>query len=270
MGWQYSSNWTDPLLFAIYSIIKPIAGTLILVFMYYLAVDVEGEVGIERLAYMFVGSAFYIFVFQTFFGLFEVIQGDREWFQTIRYIYISPISYYAYVAGRGTTQMATAAFGVTIVLLFGKFLLNLPISLSLGLLPFFLAILLLGAFCTVVIGVALAGVTFLTARHGGGMSEGVTGIFYVFSGVIFPLSVLPKWGQILGRYIPLTYWFEGLRRAMLPGFVGDSFLLSISNSLLLVILAGATVLFFLVSVGVFRYTEYLARKKGKIDMTTAY
>lgn len=238
--------------------------------MYYLATFAGGGAGLERLAFMYVGSAFYMFVFQAFFGLFEVIQGDREWFQTIRYIYISPISYYTYVAGRGVTQMAVAAFGVTIVLLFGKFLLKLPIHLSLGQLPFFLAILLLGAFCTVAIGIALSGVTFLTARHGSGMSEGVAGIFYVFSGVIFPLSVLPEWGQVFGRYIPLTYWFEGLRRAMLPGIHGDPFLISIPDSLLLVYLAGATALFFLVSLGVFRYAEYLARKKGKIDMTTAY
>jgi hypothetical protein len=34
LGWQIESNWTDPLLFAIYSVIKPVAASLILVFMY--------------------------------------------------------------------------------------------------------------------------------------------------------------------------------------------------------------------------------------------
>ncbi|MCJ2532217.1 MAG: hypothetical protein LN413_07980, partial [Candidatus Thermoplasmatota archaeon] len=72
------------------------AGTLILVFIYYVAAAAGGAAPPEMLAYIFVGSAFYMFVFQAFFGMFEVIQGDREWFQTIRYIYISPISYYAY------------------------------------------------------------------------------------------------------------------------------------------------------------------------------
>ena len=27
LGWQIESNWTDPFLFAIYSIIKPLAGS---------------------------------------------------------------------------------------------------------------------------------------------------------------------------------------------------------------------------------------------------
>jgi ABC-2 type transport system permease protein len=239
-------------LFAIYSIIKPVAGTLILVFIYYVAVAAGGATDLTMLAYIFVGSAFYMFVFQAFFGMFEVIQGDREWFQTIRYIYISPISYYIYIIGRGFTQMIVAGIGVLVVLTIGRGL--------------------LGLFVTITIGVAIGGVTFLTARHGGGMSEGIAGVFYVFTGVIFPLSVLPVWGQVFGQWIPLTYWFEGLRRVLLtnPPPNADAFLLAIPEPMLLVILAVSAVIVSLISLAVFRYVEHLARKKGKIDMTTAY
>ncbi|MFQ5986369.1 MAG: ABC transporter permease [Thermoplasmata archaeon] len=272
LGWQYSSNWTEPWLFAIYSIIKPVAGTLILYFIFLVAVAAGGAAPPEMLAYIFVGSAFYMFVFQAFFGMFEVIQGDREWFQTIRYIYISPISYYAYVIGRGFTQMVVAGIGVLVVLTIGSGLLGIPIGFNLALLPFFLAVLLLGLFVTIAIGVAIGGVTFLTARHGGGMSEGIAGVFYVFTGVIFPLSVLPVWGQVFGQWIPLTYWFEGVRRVLLtnPPPQADPFLLSIPEPVLLLILAVSVVLVSLVSLAVFRYVEHLARKKGRIDMTTAY
>ncbi|MDO9129565.1 MAG: hypothetical protein Q7U34_06835, partial [Anaerolineales bacterium] len=31
LGWQIESNWTDPFLFAVYSIVKPLAGASILV-----------------------------------------------------------------------------------------------------------------------------------------------------------------------------------------------------------------------------------------------
>ena len=34
LGWQIESNWTDPFLFAIYSIIKPLTSAGILVVMY--------------------------------------------------------------------------------------------------------------------------------------------------------------------------------------------------------------------------------------------
>ncbi|MFQ5919720.1 MAG: ABC transporter permease [Thermoplasmata archaeon] len=272
MGWQYSSNWTEPWLFAIYSVIKPVAGTLILYFIYLVALAAGGAAPPTMLAYIFVGSAFYMFVFQALFGMFEVIQGDREWFQTIRYIYISPISYYAYVIGRGFTQMAVAGIGVVIVLTIGTGLLGIPISFNLALLPFFLAVLFLGLFVTIAIGVAIGGITFLTARHGGGMSEGIAGVFYVFTGVIFPLSVLPVWGQVFGQWIPLTYWFEGIRRVFLatPPPQADAFLRAIPESTLLLILGLAFVVVSVMSLAVFRYVEHLARKRGKIDMTTAY
>ncbi len=259
-------------MFAIYSIIKPVAGTLILVFIYYVAAAAGGAAPPEMLAYIFVGSAFYMFVFQAFFGMFEVIQGDREWFQTIRYIYISPISYYAYVIGRGFTQMIVAGIGVLVVLTIGRGLLGIPIGFNLALLPFFLAVLLLGLFVTIAIGVAIGGITFLTARHGGGMSEGIAGVFYVFTGVIFPLSVLPVWGQVFGQWIPLTYWFEALRRVLLERSPpqADAFLTAIPESTLLLILALSLIVVSLISLAVFRYVEHLARKKGRIDMTTAY
>ena len=35
LGWQIESNWTDPFLFAIYSIIKPLSGAAILVAVSY-------------------------------------------------------------------------------------------------------------------------------------------------------------------------------------------------------------------------------------------
>ncbi len=272
LGWQYSSNWTDPWLFAIYSIIKPVAGTLILVTIFLVAAAAGGAAPPEMLAYIFVGSAFYMFVFQAFFGMFEVIQGDREWFQTIRYIYISPISYYVYIIGRGFTQMVVAGIGVLIVLVIGRGLLGIPIGFNLALLPFFLAVLFLGLFLTIAIGVAIGGITFLTARHGGGMSEGIAGVFYVFTGVIFPLSVLPVFGQVFGQWIPLTYWFEGLRRVLLtnPPPQADAFLLVIPETTLLLILAVSLIVVSLLSLAVFRYVEHLARKKGRIDMTTAY
>lgn len=230
-----------------------------------------GAVGPEALSFLYVGAAFYMFVFQAFWGLLEVIQGDREWFRTITYVYISPISYYAYVAGRGAMQMMVAGFGVVFVLLFGHFVIP-GVTLSVGLwsVPFLAGILLLGALVTVAIGISIAGITFFTARHGMGISEGVAGVFYIFCGVIFPLSTLPPWAQTVGRYIPLTYWFEGLRRAVLPFRIGDPFLLALPETILFLILAGSTALFFLLSLGVFHYAEYLARKKGKIDMTTAY
>ena len=77
LGWQMEANWTQPMVFAIYSIIKPIAGTLILVFMY-LVIFPSALADPVFFAYMYVGNAFYMYVAQVLFGIVMVIHEDRE------------------------------------------------------------------------------------------------------------------------------------------------------------------------------------------------
>ncbi len=43
----------------------------------------------------------------------------------------------------------------------------------------------------------------------------VRGLFLVFSGITFPLSVLPAWMRYVADLLPLTYTIDGLRRALL-------------------------------------------------------
>ncbi len=45
----------------------------------------------------------------------------------------------------------------------------------------------------------------------------VGAITYVFSGVFFPVTVLPQWLQAISYLIPLTYALEAMRGAMLVG-----------------------------------------------------
>ena len=271
------SNWTEPWLFIVYSVIKPIAATFILVLMYIVLAAIGQFNAGALFDFMYVGNAFFIFVGTTLLGTFQVIQSDREWYQTIRYIYISPISFYVYVMGRAISKILVASFAVVITLAFGAFVLRpaVQVSLPLSSIPIFVASLLLGLFCLLTIGITLGGVTFLMARHTQSLAEAVPGIFYVFCGVLFPLSVLPGWLQGVGKAIPLTYWFELSRRLLLSpadqAVLGPLTGLGVfSNETILGFLALSSVVFFVLSLGVFKLGEYLARRAGKIDMTTSY
>ena len=273
LGWQIESNWTEPWLFAIYSVIKPVAGAFILVLMYLVFTIIGNMQSPERFNFVYIGNAFFIFVGNTLFGTFQVIQADREWYQTLRYVYISPISYYTYIVGRAATKVLVAAFAVVITLSFGALFLGIRIDLTLGELPLFAAAFLLGMFTLVGIGVCLAALSFLTARHVHGLAEGIPGLFYLFCGVLFPLSVLPGWGQALGQAIPLTYWFEIVRRTVMPQDYWAAVptgLEGIDPLMVLLALLVSAVAFFLLSIGLYRLMEYLARKAGKLDMTTSY
>jgi len=270
LGWEMDSNWTEPWLFALYSIVKPVAGAFILVLMYVVFTIINGVQDLSAFSYMYIGNSFFIFVASTMFGTFQVIQSDREWYQTIRYVYISPISYYVYIVGRAASKIAVAAFAVVVTLVFGVAFLNVRIDFALQDVPMFLASFALGLGVLLAIGICLGGISFLTAKHTHGLAEGIPGIFYVFCGVLFPLSVLPDWGEAIGRAIPLTYWFDITRRLLAPDSSIDATLAGYDDGTILLLLLVSSIVFFGLSVFIFKTGEHLARKAGKIDMTTSY
>jgi ABC-2 type transport system permease protein len=270
LGWEMDSNWTEPALFILYSVVKPVAGAFILVLMYIVFAAIGNYRDPAMFSYIYVGNSFFIFVGSTLFGTFQVIQADREWYQTLRYTYISPISYYTYIVGRAASKVAVGGLAVLITLIFGVLVLEVQFQMTLGQVPIFLVGLALGLFCLVSIGICLAGVSFMTAKHTHGLAEGIPGIFYVFCGVLFPLTALPAWAQSFGRGIPLTYWFDLTRRLILPPNTIDSGLGFFSDIEILALLLASSLIFFLLSLGLFKLGEYMARKAGKIDMTTSY
>jgi ABC-2 type transport system permease protein len=270
LGWQIESNWADPLVFAIYSIIKPVAASLILVFMY--LVITRGKAGTELFAYIYVGNAFYIFVGGVLFGISWAIIDDREHYEMLKYIYLSPIRIYIYLLGRGMARLFISAISVAIALSFGALLLKVPLRITAIDYPYLFAGLILGLGGVIALGIILAGVCLITARHSWGISESVAGAFYLLCGVVFPLDVLPRWAQAIGVVLPPTYWIEAMRRAALGEEVaGVSQVLGrFSNSSLLLVLLGTTAGLMFISHLFFRAAEGRARRRGLIDQRTDY
>ncbi|OGS43185.1 MAG: hypothetical protein A3K76_05220 [Euryarchaeota archaeon RBG_13_57_23] len=266
------ANWTDPFVFATYSIVKPVAGSLILVFMY--LVITGGETQTPFFSYMFIGNAFYMFVAEVLFGVTWVIHDDREHYMTLKQVYIAPIKFYIYVFGRAAIKIAITTVGVLVTLAFGVIWLGVEIDLGAVDWMVFIPALLVGLLTMLIMGLALGGVTFLTAKHGMGINEGIAGVFYVLSGVIFPITVLPEWAQSISYLLPVTYWMEALRRGLSPDLMtslsGATGLSDFSNLEILLTLALSAVAFLFISSAIFRYADKTARRKGKIDWTTSY
>lgn len=270
LGWQIESNWTDPLVFAIYSIIKPIAASLILVVMY--LVITGGQTQTEFFWYIYVGNAFYLFVGGVLFGISWAIIDDREHYEMLKYIYLSPIQIYVYLLGRGMARLLVSAISVVITLAFGALLLKVPLSIFAIDYPYLFGGLLLGLGGVVALGIILAGVCLITARHSWGISESVAGAFYLLCGVVFPLDVLPGWAQAIGRALPPTYWIEAMRRAVLgEKIMGVSQVLGkFSEGSLMLVLLGTTAGLMIISHFMFKLAELRARRRGLIDQRTNY
>ncbi len=262
LGWKVDANWTDPWLFAIYSVIRPIAGMLIVIFLIFVGSQVGGYSDEKYLAYVFVGNTFFILVVQIMLSMGWVIHEDREHYEVLKYIYMSPASLYVYLLGRACSTALEALVSVVISLLFGVTVLRMPIDLLAVNYPALAVSVVIGLVAILSFGLILASVALLTARHSGGMvGEAVSGIFYLFCGIIFPISALPPWAQTLSKILPLTYWMNMVRNSMF-GAKPTEIMQDLG------VLAGFTAIFYLASLGVLKLADYMARNQGLIDITT--
>lgn len=63
-------------------------------------------------------------------------------------------------------------------------------------------------------------------------------IIVPFSAIYYPLSILPDWVQIVGKFIPSTYIFEGLRELLFTGNLSiDKLLISFALNIFYLVLS---------------------------------
>lgn len=269
LGWQIESNWTDPFLFAVYTLIKPLASVMIIVIMY--AVITHGDFDSQIFSYIFIGNAFYLFVGRVMNGMSWAVIDDREHYKTLKYIYTAPIHFPIYLIGRSVASLLAGLIAVIVSLFFGIAFLKVQISFySINWLLFFITI-ILGIGLLSMMGLVLAGAMLLLAHHSFGVGEAVAGALYLFSGAIFPLEVLPSWLRWVGYIVPISYWLELIRRSLV-GSVAQAFptFQNLTDGQLLSILVCLTIGFTLFAMVSYRRFVAEARHRGLIDIVTNY
>lgn len=264
LGWQIESNWTDPFLFLTFSIVKPVASVLILVFMYHAVSSAGTESPIY--SYIYLGNAFYIYVGAVMAGASYSILDDRERYRSLKYIYIAPVNIPIYLFGRAVARFITGTIAVVITLVAGVLFFGVPLS-PVGVdWPTFFAALLLGVVCLTCMGIVIGTWTMTLRTEPWFIGDAVAAALYLFSGAIFPITILPAWLQPLGYAMPMTYWLELLRRAVLgEGAAAFPTLAAWSNAELFGVLALITVAFGFVAFAAFRFFDRRAREEGMID-----
>jgi ABC-2 type transport system permease protein len=276
LGWQMEANWTDPLLFFIYSVAKPVASALILVVM----LDViSGGAKPEYRAFVVVGSALWAFVLSGVSGLAWAILDDRERYRMLKYLYVSPSEFLLVLVGRGVARLGVGAMGAAITLAVGIVLLGVPFAPSRIDWPLLGAVTVLGAIAVVAIGLILASICLQTRQESWSYPEAAAGALFLVSGVVFPLAVLPDPVQAIGLVTPLTWWVEGVRRAMFPRGIsaiggpatvfgrvtGGDVPTSAEIVLALLVTVGVATL---AAAAVYRASDRRAKDRGLLDQTT--
>lgn len=264
LGWAIESNWTDPFVFLTYQIVRPLFGTLILVIMYRV---IRGDADPMSFAQIYVGNAFFILVMQSVIVIGFIVFEDRERFEMFRYIYLSPIGLGSYLLARGASHIAATSASIVLTLALGVWGFGVPMHLGWSELPYFMAIMALGVIATLAVGLMLASATMVLTNHGQSTPEGVVGVLFLLSGVVFPVELLPGIFSDLGRLMPWTYWLEGIRHVLI-GAPFNTSLAGLSDSAILLRLLLMTAAISLLAAATLYGAERLAVSNGKIDQKT--
>jgi len=276
LGWQMEANWTDPVLFFIYSVAKPLASALILVVM----LDViSGGAKPEYRAFVVIGSALWALVIAGIAGLAWSVLEDRERYRMLKYIYVSPSDFLVVLLGRGVARVAVGAMGALITLAVGVLALGVPFDPGVVNWPLLIVVMAIGLTSIVAVGVFMAAVCIQSRQEAWSYPEATAGALFLISGAVFPIAVLPAPLQVVGLLTPFTWWIEGVRQALFAGGLssigGDGSLFASvtghavpsATELIVALLATGTVAT-LGSIVAFRASDRRAKDRGLLDQTT--
>ena len=115
LGWQIESNWASPWLFALYVLVKPLAGSMLLVCMYWAArAATDGRVAPDFLPFLYVSSACFMVLGGVTFGMSNAVVSDRESYGMLKFIRISPVRLRSFLIGRGLARAGQAGVGAVV------------------------------------------------------------------------------------------------------------------------------------------------------------
>jgi len=261
LGWAIEANWSDPFLFAIYTMAKPLAAAGILVVMF--QVITQGQ-NAEFLQFLIVGSALWNVVFGVMSGLVQSILEDRERYRMMKYVVVTPTSLFPFLLGRSLARVVVSFVAVLLTMLVGVVFLGVELRPNL---LYLVPATVLGVLAVIALGVFMAGWCLQLRQEAWHYPEAIAGALYLISGAIFPIDILPSYLHPIAYASPTTWWLEASRRGLLghgsPGVMGG-----ISDGTVMLLLAVSTAIAIPLSLAAFAWFMRRARQAGLLDMVT--
>ena len=261
LGWAIEANWSDPFLFAVYTMAKPLAAAGILVVMFQVISQGQNP---EFLQFLIVGSALWNVVFGVMAGLVQSILEDRERYRMIKYVVVTPTSLFPFLLGRSLARVVVAFVAVALTLVVGVLFLGVRLEPNL---LYLVPATVIGVLAVIGLGIFMAGWCLQLRQEAWHYPEAIAGALYLVSGAIFPIDVLPSWLHPIAYASPTTWWLEASRRGLLghgsPGVLGG-----ISDELVMVFLVVSTAIAIPLALLAFAWFMKRARQAGLLDMVT--
>jgi len=164
--------------------------------------------------YLLVGTLVWHYLSVVFDNVSELIAWER-WEGTIEYTFMAPITRFTHMVGQTLFSLVYGMLHTCIIL--GVVVLFFHLDLSEANLPGGAVMLLAGSLSFIGLGIVASVLPLLFPERGAQMTHVIQALLLLFSGVYFPISVLPGWMQSISRLSPATYVLEGMRAALLNG-----------------------------------------------------
>jgi ABC-2 type transport system permease protein len=261
LGWAIESNWSDPFLFAIYTLAKPLAAAGILVVMFQVITQGQNPAFLQ---FLIVGSALWNVVIGVMSGLVQSILEDRERYRMIKYVVVTPTSLFPFLLGRSLARVIVSFVAVVLTMLVGVVFLGVELRPNL---LYLVPATVLGVTAVVALGIFMAGWCLQLRQEAWSYPEAIAGALYLVSGAIFPIDILPTILHPIAYASPTTWWLEASRRGLLghgsPGVLGG-----LSDGVVMLLLAISTAIAIPLALAAFGWFMRRARQAGLLDMVT--
>ncbi len=184
-------------------LVFPLAQMLLFLFMGRLA-------GLNDPLYIVIGNILLLPATNGVAGVSMTIGGERD-FRTLPYLVASPAARGPLFLGRSLVHIIDGLLSTLAALLLGAFFFH--VNLGRANLPLTALCILLLSFTSCGMGLILGSLSLRT-REAWTITTMVTIALYIFSGVNFPVSILPGALQVVSYSLPLTRGIEAARLAM--------------------------------------------------------
>ncbi len=261
LTWLESSNWTHPMVYLGYVLVRPIFGTLIYVYIYLAFAIYTDAWNLEAALYVVGGSALYQFIVSGMSSVAWVVHEEREHYETLKYVYISHPRLQEYLISRGLFGYILGVFLMVVTITVGSTLIGFR-SFSLNI-PLILIGILIAVLWSSSLGAIASAISLFSSEYGTVIAISFDSFLMIFGDVLFPSEQLPSWAYSMAVGLPLKDWMALMRFAIFGIGTPD-----VSTIILYQVLKA--VIIFALSLAIFRFADVLIRRKGYIDITTEH
>jgi ABC-type polysaccharide/polyol phosphate export permease len=267
LGIYHDIAWTTPIGGLILMSVAPIASAMTTSIIYWLGASQAGSFDPTRVAFVLVGAVLYTHIAAYAYAPTLAIAEGKN-LSIFPHVYITPRSSELYLAGRTMASFLISFTTSIIALTVAYFVLSnvLHTAIPLIVTPLSVSLLVVALILNVPaalgLGYMLGAYSLFASKFEWALPSYVAGILMVFSGALFPPSILPWPLSAFGNALPYTQFISAARDAVITGSL-SSYISAISYSFVsgLVLLG--------VGLVIYRASTKKARGDGVIDRRLA-